>query len=113
VVGCGRQLPVRAHKLRAVSLENKTRNDGGIAHETLLKLRRALSNQDMEARTVSVPKLGWSLAELEVATGLSRSLLYRMMAAGQLITIKVRGRRLVPGWQAERLLQTRPQEQTA
>jgi len=62
---------------------------------------------------MSVPKLVWSLAELEVATGLSRSLLYRMMAAGELTTIKVRGRRLVPGWQAERLLESRPQEQTA
>jgi hypothetical protein len=63
----------------------------------------------MEARTVSVPKLGWSLAEIEVATGLSRSLLYRMMAAGELTTIKVRGRRLVPGWQAERLLGDLPE----
>jgi predicted DNA-binding transcriptional regulator AlpA len=58
----------------------------------------------MDAHTVSVPKLGWSLAEIEVATGLSRSLLYRMMAAGELSTIKIRGRRLVPAWQAEKLL---------
>ena len=78
-----------------------------------LKLGRALSNQDMEARTVSVPKLGWSLAELEAATGLSRSLLYRMVADGELTTIKVRGRRLVPAWQAERLLDSRPQEHSA
>jgi len=79
----------------------------------LLKLRRALSNQDMEARTVSVPKLSWSLAEIEVATRLSRSLLYRMMAAGELTTIKVRGRRLIPAWQAERLLEGRPQDHPA
>ena len=51
-----------------------------------------------------LPKLAWSLAEIEVATGLSRSLLYRMVAAGELQTIKVRGRRLVPTWQAEKLL---------
>ena len=61
----------------------------------------------MDMHAVSVPKLGWSLAELEVATGLSRSLLYRMIAAGELSTVKIRGRRLVPAWQAQALLDAR------
>jgi hypothetical protein len=58
----------------------------------------------MEARSISVPKLGWSFAELEVASGLSRATLYRLLAAGQLATVKIRGRRLVPAWQAQALL---------
>ena len=61
----------------------------------------------MDMHAVSVPKLGWSLAELEVATGLSRSLLYRMIAAGELSTVKIRGRRLVPAWQVQALLDAR------
>lgn len=48
-----------------------------------------MSNEDMDARIVPVPKLGWSLAEIEVTTGLSRSLLYLMMTAGELQTVKV------------------------
>ena len=80
----------------------------------LLKLRRALSNQDMKGRrTVPVPKLSWSLAEFEVASGLSRSLLYRLMAAGKLETVKVRGRRLIPAWQAEKLLDAAEREHVA
>jgi hypothetical protein len=55
----------------------------------------------------TVPKLGWSFAELEVAPGLSRATLYRLLAAGQLQTVKVRGRRLVPAWQAQKLLDAR------
>jgi excisionase family DNA binding protein len=67
----------------------------------------------MDAHAISVPKLGWSLAELEVATGLSRATLYRMLAAGQLESVKVRGRRLVPAWQAQKLLDSRPAALTA
>jgi excisionase family DNA binding protein len=67
----------------------------------------------MDAHAISVPKLGWSLAELEVATGLSRATLYRMLAAGQLESVKVRGRRLVPTWQAQKLLDSRPAALTA
>lgn len=66
-----------------------------------------LSNRHMDAQTVSVPKLGYSLAEVEIATGLSRATLYRMLSAGQLSTVKVRGRRLVPAWQAQKLLERR------
>ena len=61
----------------------------------------------MDTQNVSIPKLGWSFAELEVATGLSRATLYRMLSDGQLQTVKVRGRRLVPAWQAQTLLDAR------
>lgn len=72
-------------------------------------LRLALSNPRMDVQTVSVPKLGYSLAEVEIATGLSRATLYRMLSAGQLSTVKVRGRRLVPAWQAQKLLEAKDQ----
>ena len=64
----------------------------------------------MDIQSISVPKLGWSFAELEVATGLSRATLYRMLSEGQLQTVKVRGRRLIPAWQAEKLLDARATE---
>lgn len=57
----------------------------------------------MNTQAVSIPKLGWSFAEFEAASGLSRSTLYRMLAGGQLHTVKIRGRRIIPAWQAERL----------
>lgn len=57
----------------------------------------------METQSINIPKLGWSLAEIEVATGLSRATLYRMANDGQLETVKVRGRRLVPDREAQKL----------
>jgi len=64
----------------------------------------------MKAQSISLPKLGWSMAEIEVATGLSRATLYRMLSAGQLHTVKIRGRRLVPSWQAQALLDGKARE---
>jgi excisionase family DNA binding protein len=58
----------------------------------------------MQTSNASVPKLAWSLAEMEVATGLSRATLYNMIADGRLQTVKIGGRRLVPAWQAQSLL---------
>ena len=42
------------------------------------------------------PRLAYSLAELEVLTGLSRSTLYRRCRAGKLRTVRLGRRRLVP-----------------
>ena len=75
--------------------------DGNVRHFMSLMM----SNPNMDMQNTSVPKLGWSLAEVEVATGLSRATLYRMIAGNELATVKVRGRRLVPGWQAQKLLE--------
>jgi hypothetical protein len=67
----------------------------------------------MGTNTVSVPRLGYSFAELEVATGLSRATLYRLLASGELVTVKVRGRRLVPAWQAQALLEAQTHSEEA
>jgi hypothetical protein len=69
----------------------------------LHKARLTVSDHGMDAHTVTVPRVAWSLSEVEVATGLSRSLLYRLMAQGQLQTVKIRGRRLVLAADFERL----------
>jgi predicted site-specific integrase-resolvase len=53
--------------------------------------------------TVSIPRLAFSLAEVEVSSGLSRSTLYRMIGAGELKTVTRRGRKLVPLAEVERL----------
>lgn len=50
----------------------------------------------MRTQTISVPKLGYTLAETELATCLSRATLYRLIALGKLKTIKRGSRRLVP-----------------
>jgi excisionase family DNA binding protein len=61
----------------------------------------------MEAQTVSIqpaiPRLAYSIAESEALSGLSRSSLYRLIAAGQLKTIQRGRRRLVPIAELERL----------
>ncbi len=68
-----------------------------------------MSNRSMET---TLPKLGWSFAELEVAAGLSRATLYRLLASGELATMKIRGRRLVPAWQVQKLLDARELDMT-
>ena len=50
----------------------------------------------MEAQQVLVPRLGYSLAEAELASGLSRSSLYRAIARGDLRREKVGGRTIIP-----------------
>lgn len=50
----------------------------------------------MEAQHVLVPRLGYSLAEAELASGLSRSSLYRAIARGDLRREKVGGRTIIP-----------------
>jgi Helix-turn-helix domain len=50
-----------------------------------------------------VRKLAFSVAESETISGLSRSSLYRLMAAGQLKTVQRGRRRLVPAAELERL----------
>jgi excisionase family DNA binding protein len=52
----------------------------------------------MQTQSISFPRLGHSLAELEVLVGLSRSTLHRMVARGKLETVKRGRRRLVPVW---------------
>lgn len=57
----------------------------------------------MEIQTVSLPRLAYSLTEAELATGLSRSTLYRLMARGELGTVKRGKRRLIPTDELARL----------
>lgn len=58
--------------------------------------------------TVSIPKLGYSMAEVELASGLSRASLYRAIARGQLRTVLRGRRRLVPAEALESFMN--PQE---
>jgi len=62
----------------------------------------------MEAQAVSTalpfPRLAYSLAESEALSGLSRSSLYRLIAAGKLKTVLHGRRRLVPVQELNRLL---------
>lgn len=57
----------------------------------------------MDTQTVSIPRLAYSLSETELATGLSRSTLYRLMARGELGTVKRGKRRLIPTEELRRL----------
>ncbi len=50
----------------------------------------------MQAQNIVVPRLGYSLAEAELASGLSRSSLYRAIARGDLRREKVGGRIVIP-----------------
>lgn len=59
----------------------------------------------MQTQLVSVPKLTYSLAEVELASGLSRASIYRAIAAGELKTIQRGRRRLVPARALEDFLQ--------
>ena len=68
----------------------------------------------MEAQAVSpIPRLAYSIAESEALSGLSRSSLYRLIAAGKLKTIQHGRRRIVPRAELERLCSVSHQEQIA
>ena len=60
---------------------------------------------------LTFPRLAYSLAESEALSGLSRSSLYRLIAAEKLKTVQHGRRRLVPRDELERLC--RPQEGAA
>lgn len=51
----------------------------------------------------SLPRFAFSIAESEAVSGLSRSSLYRLIAAGKLRTVQRGRRRLVPSAELERL----------
>jgi excisionase family DNA binding protein len=60
----------------------------------------------METQTTQstpLPRMSYSLAEIEAMCGLSRSSLYRLIAAGELRTVKRGSRRLVPSAELKRL----------
>lgn len=57
----------------------------------------------MQTQSIAFPRLAYSLGELEVLIGLSRSTLHRMVARGELETVKRGRRRLVPAAQVEKL----------
>ena len=58
----------------------------------------------------SLHRFGYSPTEAAVATGLSLSTVNRKLAAGELKSVKVGRRRVIPTAELERLC--RPQEQT-
>ena len=53
--------------------------------------------------TPTASRLAFSLAESEALSGLSRSSLYRLIGSGELQSVKVRNRRLIPVAALERL----------
>jgi excisionase family DNA binding protein len=57
----------------------------------------------MDSRTVSLQRLGYSFAEAEVISNLSRSTLYREVARGHLRRVKVGKRSLIPADALEKL----------
>jgi excisionase family DNA binding protein len=54
----------------------------------------------------TIPRLAYSIVESTIATGLSRSSLYRLIAAGALKTVQIGGRRLVPVAELKKLCGT-------
>lgn len=66
----------------------------------------------MASNRLTFPRLAYSLAESEALIGLSRSSLYRLIAAGKLKTIMRGRRRLVPARELERMIETEPDEDT-
>lgn len=59
----------------------------------------------MQTQQHTVPRFCYSMAEIEIATSLSRATLYRAIASGQLKTVKRGKRRLVPAQALEDFLQ--------
>ena len=57
----------------------------------------------MQTQIITFSRIGYLLAALEIHFGLSRSMLHRTVARGELETIKRVRRRLVPAEQVERL----------
>lgn len=58
----------------------------------------------IELQNYSVPRLAWSIPEVELALGISRSTVYNMVHDGRLRTIKLRGRTLIPDTEMQRLM---------
>jgi excisionase family DNA binding protein len=50
----------------------------------------------MQSLDVSLSRLGYSIAEAEIVTNLSRATLYRAVASGRLRLVKVGRRSLIP-----------------
>ena len=65
----------------------------------------------MDTQAFSLPRFAFSIAESEVVSGLSRSSLYRLIAAGKLRTVQRGRRRLVPSAELQKLCQ--PDSQVA
>lgn len=64
-----------------------------------------MQSMDIQLAHTAEPlqRLTYSMAEAEAATGLSRSTLYNLVAAGKLKTVQHGRRRLVPRSELERL----------
>ena len=60
----------------------------------------------MNAQSNTVPRTAYSLDEAAQSLGLSRRTLYGLMDRGQLTTVKLGKRRLVPAAELERLVST-------
>jgi excisionase family DNA binding protein len=58
---------------------------------------------DTRISAAPLPRFAFSIAESKVITGLSRSSLYRLIAAGKLRTVKRGQRRLVPTAELQKL----------
>jgi excisionase family DNA binding protein len=52
----------------------------------------------------AVRRLAFSMAEVASLTGVSRSTLYRLVSSGELKTVRLLSRRLIPARELERLL---------
>jgi hypothetical protein len=59
----------------------------------------------MDTSKVVAEKLAYTVPEFVRAFGISRTSVYELMKAGQLVTVKVAGRRLIPRHSAMRLLE--------
>lgn len=60
--------------------------------------------RSMSSNNEGVKRLALSIREAEHASGLSRATLYRLIASGQLMTLKIGARRLVTVGALEALL---------
>ncbi len=63
----------------------------------------------MNTHSNTVPRTAYSLDEAARSLGLSRRTLYDLMDRGQLTTVKLGKRRLVPAAELERLVSTQNQ----
>ena len=57
----------------------------------------------------SPEKLAYTVAEASYAISIGRTKIYELMKTGELATVKVAGRRLIPRTSALRLLESLPQ----
>jgi len=64
---------------------------------------RMMQMQALSPLQIAMTRLAYSLAESEALSGLSRSSLYRLIAAGKLLTVQRGRRRLVPSAELQRL----------